>query len=173
MLKTRLAVISAVHFALAPGVVVGLVPWAMTGWDLQTRPWSSPALRTLGAAMIAAGVAMLVRLFVRFVAEGLGTPAPVAPTRHLVVSGLYCYVRNPMYIGVVAAIVGQALLLGRAGLFVYAAAVWCTVAAFARWYEEPALHERFAGSYDEYRVAVPAWWPRMHPWAPSPRFDDA
>jgi protein-S-isoprenylcysteine O-methyltransferase Ste14 len=116
---------------------------------------------------------MLVRLFVRFVAEGLGTPAPVAPTRHLVVSGLYCYVRNPMYIGVVAAIVGQALLLGRAGLFVYAAAVWCTVAAFARWYEEPALHERFAGSYDEYRVAVPAWWPRMHPWAPSPRFDDA
>jgi protein-S-isoprenylcysteine O-methyltransferase Ste14 len=153
MLKTRLAVISVVHFALAPGVVVGLVPWAMTGWNPQTPPWSSPPLRVLGAAMIAVGVAVLVRLFVRFVTDGLGTPAPLVPTRHLVV--------------------GQALLLGRAGLLVYAAAVWATVAAFVRWYEEPALHERFAGSYDEYRVAVPAWWPRMHPWAPTRRFDDA
>ena len=103
----------------------------------------------------------------RFVTDGLGTPAPLAPTRRLVVSGLYRHVRNPMYIAVVAAIVGQALLLGRAGLFVYAAAVWFTVAAFVRWYEEPALHARFAASYDEYRVAVPAWWPRLHPWTPG------
>jgi protein-S-isoprenylcysteine O-methyltransferase Ste14 len=173
MLETRLAAVSAVHFALAPGVVVGVVPWAMTGWNPQTPPWSSPPLRVLGAAMIAVGVAVLVRLFVRFVTDGLGTPAPLVPTRHLVVSGLYRHVRNPMYIAVVGAVVGQALLLGRAGLLVYAAAVWVTVAAFVRWYEEPALHERFAASYDEYRVAVRAWWPRLHPWTPTRHIDGA
>jgi protein-S-isoprenylcysteine O-methyltransferase Ste14 len=171
VLETRLAAISAVHFAVAPGVVVGLIPWAMTGWDMQTPPSSSPALRVLGAAMIAAAVAVLVRLFVRFVTDGLGTPAPVVPTRHLVVTGLYRHVRNPMYIAVVAAIVGQALVLGRPGLLLYAAAVWLTVAAFVRWYEEPALQQRFAASYDEYRVAVPAWWPRLHSWTPARRID--
>jgi protein-S-isoprenylcysteine O-methyltransferase Ste14 len=169
VVRTRLALISLVHFALAPGVVVGLVPWVMTRWDRRTPPWSSPALRILGAALIVGGVVVLVRLFARFVTDGLGTPAPVAPTRHLVVSGLYRHVRNPMYIAVVAAIVGQALLLGRAGLLVYAATVWVVVAAFVRWYEEPSLHERFAASYDEYRDAVPAWWPRLHPWTPTPR----
>jgi protein-S-isoprenylcysteine O-methyltransferase Ste14 len=173
MLETRLAAVSAVHFALAPGVVVGVVPWVMTGWNPQTPPWSSPPLRVLGVAVIAVGVAVLVRLFVRFVTDGLGTPAPLVPTRHLVVSGLYRHVRNPMYIAVVGAVVGQALLLGRAGLLVYAAAVWVTVAAFVRWYEEPALHERFAASYDEYRVAVRAWWPRLHPWTPTRHIDGA
>ena len=170
MVTARLAVISLAHFALAPGVVVGLVPWAMTRWDPDTPPWSSPALRILGAALIAGGVVVLVRLFVRFVTDGLGTPAPIAPTRYLVVSGLYRHVRNPMYVAVVAAIVGQALLLGRAGLIVYAATVWVIVAAFVRWYEEPSLHERFAASYDEYRDAVPAWWPRLRPWTPTHDF---
>ena len=170
--RARLAVISLVHFALAPGVVVGLIPWAISGWDQHTPRWSSPALRLLGAALIAGGVVVLVRLFARFVVDGLGTPAPIAPTRHLVVSGLYRHVRNPMYIAVVAAIAGQAFLLGRADLLVYAATVWGVVAAFVRWYEEPALHARFGAGYEQYRDGVPAWWPRLHPWhpdAPLPR----
>ena len=163
MLTARLAVISAVHFALAPGVVVGLVPWAMTGWDIRTPSWSSPPLRVLGAALIVAGVAALVRLFIRFVTDGLGTPAPIAPTRRLVVSGSYRYVRNPMYVAVVAAIAGQALLLGRAGLLAYAAAVWVTVATFVRLYEEPALRDQFADEYVEYCNAVRRWLPRLTP----------
>jgi protein-S-isoprenylcysteine O-methyltransferase Ste14 len=121
----------------------------------------------LGAAMVAGGVVVLVRLFAQFVTDGLGTPAPIAPTRYLVVSGLYRHVRNPMYVAVVAAIVGQALLLGRADLIGYAVIVWVVVAAFVRWHEEPSLHERFAASYDEYRDAVPAWRPRLRPWTPT------
>jgi protein-S-isoprenylcysteine O-methyltransferase Ste14 len=106
---------------------------------------------------------------VRFAVEGFGTPVPVAAPDRLVVGGLYRYVRNPMYVAILAAIVGQALLLGRLGLLLYAAAVWTISAAFVRWYEEPTLTRRFGAEYEAYRRAVPAWWPRLRPWKPSER----
>jgi protein-S-isoprenylcysteine O-methyltransferase Ste14 len=65
-----------------------------------------------------------------------------------VISGLYRYARNPMYLAVVAAITGQALALGQPVLLGYAAAVWATVASFARWYEEPALARQFGAQYE-------------------------
>ena len=86
---------------------------------------------------------MLVQAFARFVREGLGTPAPVAPTETLVVGGLYRYVRNPMYLAVLATIVGQALLLGQPILLGYAFVVWIAFASFVRFYEEPHLTRRF------------------------------
>jgi protein-S-isoprenylcysteine O-methyltransferase Ste14 len=104
---------------------------------------------------------------VRFVVEGHGTPAPVAAPERLVVGGAYRHVRNPMYVAVLAAIVGQALLLGRLGLLVYAGVTWLVVAAFVRFYEEPALARRFGADYAAYRRAVPAWWPRPRPWEPG------
>lgn len=113
--------------------------------------------------IMAAGV-VLVSAFARFVLEGVGTPAPVAQTRHLVVGGLYRHVRNPMYIAVVAAIFGQALLLGQMGLLLYAAAAGLTMAAFVRWAEEPELLERFGDEYAKYCRAVPGWLPRLHRW---------
>ena len=126
---------------VAPGVVAGVVPWWLTGWRMrQPLPHWAP-LRVVGVALIAVGGAVLVHAFVRFVVEGVGTPAPVAPTERLVVGGLYRHVRNPMYLAVVATIVGQALALG-----------------------QPALHERFGADYDAYRRAVAAWWPRLRPW---------
>ena len=91
-----------------------------------------PPLRVLGAALVAAGLVVLVHAFVRFVVEGVGTPAPVAPTEHLVVGGLYRYVRNPMYVAVAAIIVGQALVLGRPALLLYAAAFVAVTATFVR-----------------------------------------
>jgi protein-S-isoprenylcysteine O-methyltransferase Ste14 len=99
---------------------------------------------------------------VRFVVEGLGTPAPIAPTEHLFVGGLYRHVRNPMYLAVGAIIVGQALLIGRAVLLGYAALA-ATVAAFVRGYEEPTLARRYGFEYEAYRRAVPGWWPRRTP----------
>jgi protein-S-isoprenylcysteine O-methyltransferase Ste14 len=90
-------------------------------------------------------------------------------TERLVVGGVYRYVRNPMYVAVLAAIVGQALLLGRLGLLLYAAAAWLVVATFVRFYEEPTLTRRFGADYEAYRHAVPAWWPRLRPWKPSER----
>jgi protein-S-isoprenylcysteine O-methyltransferase Ste14 len=113
-----------------------------------------------GAVLLAGGVAVLLHAFARFVVDGLGTPAPVAPPRHLVVSGLYRYVRNPMYLAVEAIIIGQATILGQAGLLLYAVAVGAAVALFVRLYEEPALARQFGAEYEAYRRAVPPWWPR-------------
>jgi protein-S-isoprenylcysteine O-methyltransferase Ste14 len=120
-----------------------------------------------GVALLVAGVIVLVQAFARFVMEGVGTPAPVAPTQRLVVGGLYRYVRNPMYLAVVATIVGQALALGQPALLGYAVAVGAAMVAFAHGYEEPTLHRQFGAQYEAYRRAVPAWWPRWHPWQPG------
>lgn len=155
---------SVIFFALAPGVVAGLIPWWLTGWRMANPMPAWGPVRVLGALVTFGAAVVLVSAFARFVTEGVGTPAPVAPTRHLVVGGLYRYVRNPMYIAVVAAIVGQALFLGQLGLFIYAAVAGGTMAAFARWFEEPVLLEQFGDDYAVYRRAVPGWWPRMRPW---------
>jgi protein-S-isoprenylcysteine O-methyltransferase Ste14 len=114
--------------------------------------------------LIVAGVGVLLHAFLRFVVEGVGTPAPVAPTEHLVVGGLYRYVRNPMYLAVAATIVGQALVLGRPVLLLYAAMFGVAVYSFVRGYEEPTLRRQFGDEYEEYRRAVPGWWPRRRPW---------
>lgn len=164
MRKMAAAAGSVAFFMLAPGVVAGLIPWWLTGWQMrQPLPYWAP-LRLAGAALLAAGAVVLVHSFVRFVVEGSGTPAPVAPTEQLVVGGLYRYVRNPMYLGVVATIVGQALVLGQPGLLLYAAGVWAAFATFVRLYEEPVLSRRFGAQYEAYRRAVPAWWPHRRPW---------
>jgi protein-S-isoprenylcysteine O-methyltransferase Ste14 len=151
---------------LAPGTTAGVVPWWLTGWEVEAplRHWAP--LRFVGAALLAAGVAFVVHAFARFVAEGRGTPAPVAPTERLVVGGIYRHVRNPMYLAVTATIVGQALVLGQPILLLYAAGFLAVTAAFVRWYEEPALRRRFGASYEAYREAVPGWWPRRRPWEP-------
>jgi protein-S-isoprenylcysteine O-methyltransferase Ste14 len=169
MRRPTAAVGSAVFFLLAPGVVVGLIPWLLTRWQArEPLPYWAP-VRVLGVILLVAGLIVLVRAFVRFVVEGFGTPAPVAAPERLVVGGVYRYVRNPMYVAVLAAIVGQALILGRRGLLLYAAAAWLVVAAFVRFYEEPTIARRFGADYEAYRRAVPAWWPRLRPWEPSGR----
>lgn len=146
---------------VAPGVVGGIVPWLLTGWEATTSPaW----LEIVGWILLLTGIAVLLPAFGRFVWEGIGTPAPVAPTATLVVGGLYRYVRNPMYLAVAAVILGQAAILGRWILLGYAVVFGATVWAFVRWYEEPTLRRRFGAEYEEYRRAVPAWWPRARPY---------
>jgi protein-S-isoprenylcysteine O-methyltransferase Ste14 len=162
--RARAAAGSLLFLLVAPGVAAGVVPWLLTGWE-SSDP--SALLVVAGAVLIAGGVAVLLHAFARFVIEGIGTPAPVAPPEHLVVGGLYRYVRNPMYVAVTATIVGQAALLGRPGLLLYAALFMATVATFVRLYEEPALRQRFGAEYEAYRAGVPAWRPRLHPWRPD------
>jgi protein-S-isoprenylcysteine O-methyltransferase Ste14 len=118
----------------------------------------------VGGVLALAGVAFLLHAFARFVIEGIGTPAPVAPTERLVVGGVYRYVRNPMYLAVAATICGQGLLLGQWRLLAYAAAFIAIVATFVITYEEPTLERQFGTEYDAYRRAVPGWLPRLHPW---------
>jgi protein-S-isoprenylcysteine O-methyltransferase Ste14 len=161
--RARAAVGSLVFLIVAPGVVAGLVPWLLTNWEVNEYP---APLRLLGVVLIVAGIAALLHAFLRFVVEGLGTPAPVAPTERLVVGGLYRHVRNPMYLAVGATIVGQALLLGQPILLLWAAVFAVAVVSFVRWYEEPTLRRQFGEEYEAYRQAVPGWWPRVRPWHP-------
>jgi protein-S-isoprenylcysteine O-methyltransferase Ste14 len=163
--RTQAAAGTATFFVLTPGTVAGLVPWLITGYRLpELSSWTSWTRALSGSALVAGGLAVLVSAFIRFVSEGRGTPAPVAPTEQLVVGGTYRYVRNPMYVAVLAVIIGQAVVFGSPGLLGYAVLVWAATAAFVRWYEEPVLQERYGDSYRRYRQAVRAWIPRLHPW---------
>ena len=165
MRRSAAAVGSAVFFVLAPGVVAGLVPWLIGGWHVP-GPMSPLAIVriTTGAVLLVVAVVVLVRAFARFVAEGGGTPAPVAPTERLVVGGDYRFVRNPMYLAVVTAVLGQAMIFASLALLIYALTVWAIMAAFVRWYEEPRLLEHYGDQYQRYRKAVRAWVPRLRPW---------
>jgi protein-S-isoprenylcysteine O-methyltransferase Ste14 len=145
-------------FAAAPAVVAGIVPLALHSQSAAGKP--SLAAQAAGLTLIVAGTATLVHAFVRFVSEGPGTPAPIAPTETLVVGGLYRWVRNPMYLAVTAAIFGQALLFGQWILAGYALAAWGVMASFVHWVEEPALTGRYGDQYVAYCRAVHAWWPR-------------
>jgi len=107
---------------------------------------------------------MILDSFARFAIQGLGTPAPVLPAKHLVITGLYRYVRNPMYVGVTAVIIGQALLLGSVRLLIYGAAVWLAFFIFVLVYEEPILRHTFGAEYDVFCQKVPRWIPRTRPW---------
>jgi protein-S-isoprenylcysteine O-methyltransferase Ste14 len=159
MRRPAAALGSATFLAFAPGVVAGLVPWLLTGWEVEAR--LPPAVRIGGAALVVAGAAVLLTAFTRFVLEGAGTPAPIAPTETLVVGGLYRHVRNPMYLAVLACIGGQALLLGSWGLLLYGAGMAAAFVTFVRLYEEPTLADRYGAQYEAYRRAVPGWWPRL------------
>src|SRR4051812_1228920 len=144
MTRVRAAIGSIVFLVVAPGVVAGLIPYWLTRWQSSDPPL---VLVIAGVALVAAGALVLLQAFARFVIEGIGTPAPVAPTERLVVGGAYRYVRNPMYLAVGSVILGQALLLGRAVLFAYLAIFALAVAAFVRLYEEPTLKARYGREY--------------------------
>jgi len=111
-----------------------------------------------------AGLPLLLDSFARFALKGLGTPAPVFPTRHLVVSGLYRYVRNPMYLAVAAVIVGQALLFGDVRVLEYGVFVCLGFHMFVLLYEEPALRRTFGAEYETFCANVDRWIPRLRAW---------
>ena len=164
---------AAVAVSVAWGVVVGgafgcLLPYLLGEWHFH-RPlpyWA--AAQAAGGLLIGAGLAPIVVSFIEF-ARADGTPVPVASPRSLVVSGFYRYVRNPIYVGFLAILAGEALLFGSRGLLEYAALSWCIGAAAVRFYEEPALARAFGAGYRDYRRAVRAWIPRLHPWTPGQR----
>ena len=164
MQRSAAGVGTAVFFVVGPGLVAGLVPWLISGWQVR-EPVSPLAIirMALGGVLLVLAIVVLVRAFARFVMEGRGTPAPVAPPERLVVGGDYRFVRNPMYLAVITAVLGQAMIFGSLGLLVYAVALWVITAAFVRWYEEPVLLRRYGDEYERYRLTVRAWLPRLRP----------
>jgi protein-S-isoprenylcysteine O-methyltransferase Ste14 len=155
---------SFLFFLAAPGTVAGWIPYVITGWRTASAVGGLAPVRAIGWTLIVVTSAALVECFARFAIVGRGVPAPVAPTATLVVSGLYRHCRNPMYVAVVGAILGQALLFGSASLLLYAAIVWLAFHLFVLGYEEPTLSRQFT-SYGDYRRHVPRWIPRLRPWA--------
>lgn len=155
------AVLGTIVFvALVPGTVVGLVPWWLTRWHVAP-PFLGTGLTRAAGVLLVIGAAPLFTAFVRrFVVEGHGTPAPIAPTRHLVVGGPFRWVRNPGYIAVVALIAGQGLVFGSAAVLAYAAIVATTFHVFVVHYEEPTLRRTFGEEFEDYCRRVPRWVPR-------------
>ncbi len=149
---------------LAPGTVVVLVPWWITHWRVHAHLAGLGPLRVAGALTIAAGTAVVLDSFVRFALQGVGTPAPVYPTRHLVVKGFYRYVRNPMYVALLLILAGQALFFADARLIVYAFFAWLATHLFVVFYEEPTLRRSFRDDYAQFTAHVPRWIPRVTPW---------
>lgn len=164
MQRTGAIIGSAVFFVFVPLVLAGLIPWWMTHWQFQPPLLDLVSTRFIGAAMILGGIPGLLDSFKRFALEGLGTPAPIAPTQHLVVSGLYRYVRNPIYVSVTAVVLGQALLFGDWRLLIYGGLFWLACHLFVLAYEEPTLQQTFGKEYETYRANVPRWIPRNKPW---------
>ena len=151
---------SLVFLVVAPGMVAGYVPYLISRWRAHPPLLGFAAGRAAGALLVLAGVASLLHSFARFALEGRGTPAPVVPTETLVVSGAYRWVRNPMYVAVVAIIAGQALLFGSLPLVWYMLLVWASFHAFVLAYEEPTLSRTYGESYARYRASVNRWLPR-------------
>jgi protein-S-isoprenylcysteine O-methyltransferase Ste14 len=143
---------------LVPGTVAVLIPfWLMGGYP----PLAPGPMTWLGAVVTLVGAAIYFRCAWEFAVRGLGTPAPIAPTKSLVTTALHRYVRNPMYIGVALAIAGQAALFRRLHLVEYAAVMLLIAHVFVVLYEEPTLRRQFGESYEEYRRSVPRWIPKF------------
>lgn len=153
---------STIFFIAAPGIVAGLAPWLLSGrYGLPVASWP---LAIPGAALVAVSLGVLLHAFARFALEGLGTPAPIAPTDRLVVGGVYRHVRNPMYVAVLSIILGQALIFASWQLAAYAVVMGAVMATFVRIYEEPVLLRQYGAGYEAYRQNVPGWLPRLTPW---------
>ena len=143
---------------LVPGTVAILIPrWLLGG---LSRPQNG-LLTWIGGTAFLIGAAIYFRCAWEFAVRGLGTPAPIAPTKYLVTTALHRYVRNPMYIGVALAILGEAAIFRSVHVAEYAAIMLLVAHIFVVIYEEPTLKRQFGESYEEYRRNVPRWLPRL------------
>jgi protein-S-isoprenylcysteine O-methyltransferase Ste14 len=164
--RSAAAAVSAAWGVAVGGIFACLLPYLLNDWHFH-RPLPHWALaQAAGGLLIGAGLVPLVLSFIEFI-KADGTPVPVASPPRLVVSGFYRYVRNPVYVGFLVILIGEVLLFGSIGLLEYAAVTWCVGAGAVRFYEEPTLARKFGAEYQDYRHAVRAWVPRLHPWTPA------
>jgi protein-S-isoprenylcysteine O-methyltransferase Ste14 len=155
---------SALFLVVAPGTLVVLVPFWISGWRVTPPLLGFFGFRVVGALLMAAGLPVLLDSFARFALQGLGTPAPIAPPERLVVTGLYRHVRNPIYVAVTSLIVGQALFFGEVRLLEYGLGVWAFFYFWVLAIEEPGLRDKFGAEYLEFCAHVRRWIPRLKPW---------
>jgi protein-S-isoprenylcysteine O-methyltransferase Ste14 len=166
MTTLRRSIVVSVLFTLfgGPALVLVLMPWSITRFRL---PAGAPILPVVaGFILIVVGLIPLIDSILRFIVVGRGTLMPAVPTEHLVVSGLYRYVRNPMYVGVITALLGETLLFRSRHMLIYVAIVGILMHMFVCFYEEPTLASRFPEDFPRFRQNVRRWIPRLTPWTP-------
>lgn len=142
-----------------PGVTLGYVPAQLIRRGAVEHV-SLGAWRWLGILPLASGILLMLWCFGAFAVFGRGTPAPIDPPRSLVVQGAYRWVRNPMYVGAAAILLGETLLFEVPGLLWYGGAFALSCHLFVIGYEERALASRFGADYEAYRARVSRWIPR-------------
>ncbi len=164
MATFRRSVIVSILFTVFGGPAIGLVyvPFWITRFRVPAgEPWWQMAL---AAILIALGVAPALESISRFIRVGRGTLMPTVPTEHLVVSGLYRYVRNPMYVGVLVALAGETILFRSRAMAVFMVLMCLGFHLFVCLYEERTLTRRYGEEYLRFKRHVPRWLPRLRLW---------
>lgn len=145
---------------IAPGTVTVFLPYLLLFSRRGGNPPEWEMLRFFGLAPLLVGFGIYLWCAYDFAAKGRGTPAPIDPPKQLVRSGLYRLTRNPMYVGIMLILLGEAICFASAALYFYAAAVFLGFNGFIIFYEEPTLRRLFGESYSHYCAEVPRWLPK-------------
>ena len=145
---------------IVPGAIAALIPYLLLSRNLSSLAHIG-LFQLFGLIPMAIGAVIYFRCAWDFASTGKGTPAPIDPPKRLVARGLYRFVRNPMYFGVLLALLGEAWLFRSGALLVYAVIAFTWQHLFVVFYEEPALKRKFGESYSDYLARTPRWIPRI------------
>ena len=160
-MPSRVLLLRSLFFTIVvPGAVTVWLPFAFILSSSTIAGVSWTPLADASALLISIGAGVMLWCIWDFMVEGRGTLAPLDPPRLLVRNGLYRYVRNPMYTGVLLVLLGEAGLFRLFALLIYAAVWFVTISLVVVFSEEPGLRRRFDGPYDDYCRTAGRWWPR-------------
>jgi len=148
---------------VVPGTWTVVIPYLVLASDFRIATVQIGPFRFLGVVPILLGVLTYLWCAWDFTFAGRGTPAPVAPPKELVVKGLYRYVRNPIYVGIVLILLGESVLFESVELLLYAGLTFLLFHTWVLIYEEPTLSNKFSDSYAHYCDTVPRWIPKPGP----------
>lgn len=150
-----------VFILFVPGTVAILLPYFLLSTFNPSFTFETDQIQYIGLLPLLFGAIICLWCFWDFISFGEGTPAPIDPPKKLVVDGLYRFVSNPMYIGIILIIFGEAVLFSSLLLLAYMLVVFLIFHLFVIGYEEPALKSTFGESYEKYRASVPRWLIRL------------
>ena len=155
------AIKTLVFVIIVSGLVMVVIPVFLAGLPLPWVTFRLGIFRLMGFIPVIAGSALYLWCAWDFTFSGKGTPAPIDPPKQLVIKGAYRFVRNPMYIGIIMVLFGEAIVFESAVLLLYGLLFFSGVCLFVIYYEEPVLKKKFVRSYTDYCCAVPRWIPRL------------
>ena len=155
----RVIVKTLIFTVFVPGSVTVGGPYLLLSSDVELLSYEIGDFRLIGIFPIALGTVFYIWCAWDFAVGGKGTPAPFDPPKMLVSRGLYRMVRNPMHVGVLLILVGEAIAFESLALFAYAILVGSSFHLFVVYYEQPNLKGKFRAPYEEYCKVVPRWIP--------------